>query len=88
MSTRKNRRREQPKATEPNKGAGPLDEGQWLIMALKDLKNDIRATNKRLGRVEKVVWFAAGGVAVLLGLIGWVFRPIINAIAQRIMDGM
>ena len=56
------------------------------MKALNDLREDIGDVSKRLSRIEKVVWGAAGGVVLLVFLIGWVLRPIINAIASRILN--
>ena len=60
---------------------------QWLIYSLKQIRDQIESLENRLngkldrldgrlGRVEKFVWAVGGGVAVLVVIIGWVFRPI------------
>lgn len=60
---------------------------EWLMKALNDLRDDVKGISRRLSRVEKIVWSAAGGVAILIILIGWVFRPVISAVAERILNG-
>ena len=60
---------------------------EWLMKALNDLGDEVKGISARLSRIEKMVWAAAGGVAILIILIGWVFRPIISAVAERILNG-
>lgn len=73
----------------------------WIMHAINGLQEDLKnradqvngrldKLDSRLSRVEKVMWVATGGVAALVAVLGWiglVFRPIIAAIAQRIMNG-
>ena len=41
----------------------------------------------RLGRIERTVYVASGGIAIIIFLVGWVFRPIIVAMAEKIVGG-
>lgn len=72
-----------------------------LSKQLDDLKSDLHRRidsvddklselNRRASRVEKFMWCATAGVAVLVLMAGWLwtaFRPIISAIADRILNG-
>ena len=51
------------------------------------LKDGMEGFGQRLSRVEKVVWCAIGGVAVLIAVALLVLRPLISALVERVMNG-
>lgn len=71
---------------------------QWLIYSLSQIRDQIKGLedrlsgkldglDRRLGRVEKFVWAVGGGVAVLVVIVGWVFRPILQVMAEKMISG-
>jgi len=48
-------------------------------------REDIGKLENRLFRLQITVWLAVGGITAVLGLVGWVFRPIIAVIAEKML---
>lgn len=75
--------------------------GDWLMKGFsdvrgdiqdlkKEIKNDLDGLSSRIRKVENKVISILVAVAVsvvFVGLIGWLLSPLINAVAERILNG-
>lgn len=57
-----------------------------LVTSLDSLRQGIEGMNRRLSWIEKSVWTAIGGVAVLAVIVVFVLRPAIGIIVERVLN--
>ena len=70
-------------------------EARWMLAGFGRLEREIKdlrdTTDARLRSLENKAWFLVGGITfaiTLIGLVGWVLEPLVQALANRTVSGM
>ena len=70
-------------------------EARWILTSVGRLETEIKdlrdTTDARLRSLENKASFLVGGIVfaiVLIGLVGWILEPLVQALANRVVSGM